>query len=299
MAHFYQVTESDLRNMARSATALFMEGSATPTDAAIKVASASGHSLTSEHVQRVCEMMYHDIYERSFNKTAGQDRVVNFDPPDARKVAAAVNAERLHSFGDKIASRAHGGAAMDKTASAPLLRGPREVPNAFARSVSAYKEDAQSFRKEARHILSETRNELFEAVHAMRTDIDSMAGSEKLAFMDLSGRVLNEVRQGASPVRTVMACVEFVKSASDCSEEMLTDIATDLVRGLSRAGVDIGEEKTASLNDVVLNDKHPLRAVSIKVAELRAYREHALVALSDLETQLARVERESRNVVYQ
>lgn len=298
MPHFYQVTETDLRAMAREAASLFMSGQMPATDAAIKVASACPHALTSEHVQRVCEMLYHDIYERSFRDSPGPDRVVSFDPPDASKVASAVRAEQLHSFRDKIASSPTPGGPVDKTASAPA-RTPPPAPNAFLQSMSRFQPDRGHQVKEARHVLSRAREDLRESARALRTDIQSAIGSEKIAFVELSNCLLHAVRQGAAPVHAVTACVDFMKTATAGSEEMLCGVATDLLRSLSRAGVAVGGEKVASTADVVPNEKHPLRALTIKVAELREYRAHAEAALLDVEAQLARVERETRDALYQ
>lgn len=293
MPHFSQLSEDALRAIAREATSLFMGGAASPTDAVIKVASATTYPMTSEHVQRVCEMVYHDIFEQSFRSSPGPDRLISFDPPDAVKAAAAIHSLQLPSFRDKIASSG-GGADMSKTAEAPAVREPQRRPNAFSQAVAGYQSDPVGQRKEAQHILLTTRDELREARTALRTELATAGGSEKYASMDLADAALAAVRQGAAPLAVVEACVRFAKTA-DAPDSVLEDLATDLVRGLTRRGVRVDFEKAAGLDGFTLNDRHPLRSQSIKVAELRAHRIHASAALEEIEEQLQRVERELRH----
>ena len=297
MPHLHQVSEHELRAMAREAASDFLRGARGPTDAVIKVASACGHSLTIEHVRRICEMTYHDIYERSFRDSPGPDRLVSFDPPDATKVAAAVRTAQIASFHDKVAS-SHGGGAMDKTAEAsPVGRAP-SARNAFLRVVSAAPEDRSSLVKEARFQVRNAHRQLREAARQLETEIHSANGSEKIAFIEMQDTVLSVVRNGAPPLLAVEACLEFAKTASG-DEALLGGMATDLIRFLSRRGVDLQTEKTASLEHFRINEAHPLRVQAIKVAELRGFRVRGEVALRDIQEQMGRVERELQDALYE
>ncbi len=305
MPHFNEITEHDLRAMAREATSLFLDsksgGSLTPTEAVIKVASASAEPLTSEHVQRVCEMTYHDIYERSFRASPGPDRLVSFDPPDAQKVASAVRARQVESFSAKLASATRDRSnAMDKTASALVTRAPPPARNAWTSAVHQAPADTATMKKEARHLLRSTREELREAARALEIDVGSSRGAEKIAFLELVDDVVRVARQGAGPVAIVSACVEFAKSAG-ADDAVLETVATDLLRALPQRGVTLdGAEKVAdAFLGVTLNERHPLRAQAIKVAELRGFRVHGEIALQDIRHQLHRVERELQDVLYQ
>jgi len=295
MPNLYAVTEDGLRAMAREASAAFMRGESSPTDAVIKIATASSAPLTTEHVQRICEMTHHEIFERTFRESPGPDRVVSFDPPDATKVASAVRAQYVQTFRDKLAS-ASGGGGMDKSAAAPESRAPAPR-NAFLQLVSK-EADATPARVEARRTVYTTRGHLKEAAKQLRAELDGARGSEKVAFIELAEGVLRAVRAGAPPIPAVEACVEFAKTA-DVSEETLSGIASDLIRSLSAHGVDFSEKVAAADTQFVPNERHPLRVQAIKVAELRGFRVRGEIALGDVLEQTARVERELQDALYQ
>jgi hypothetical protein len=304
MTHFIEVTEHSLRDLSRRATTLYLSpGSATPcspTEAVIKVASAfTDAPLTSEHVRRICEMTYHDIFEQSFRGSAGPDRMVSFDPPDAEKVASAIRARRLDSFSAKVASAPRaGGTTMDKNADALAGRAP-PVQNAFSAAMRAVAPDRSGMKKEARASLHHTRVQLKEAETALRVDLATAVGSEKVAFLDLLNGAVHAVHQGVPAMAVVTACLEFAKSAGAEDDLVLEGLATDLLRGFARRGVALSGEKVASLNGLFVNERHPLRSQVIKVAELRGYRIHGEIALQDVRTQMQRVERELQDVLYQ
>ncbi len=141
--------------------------------------------------------------------------------------------------------------------------------------------------------------ELKEARVQLEAEIRSSIGSEKLAFMELSGGLLSAVRNGVPPLHGVAACLEFAKTAADVSEDVLESMATDLVRYLGRVGVSLDSEKLAGMAAYDLNDKHPLRVQAVKVAELRGFRVRGEIALDDIRLQQSRVEMELRDALYQ
>jgi len=301
MPHFIEVTENTLRAMAREASSLYLHPGGTsisPTDAVVKVASASRTPLTSEHVRRICEMTHHDIFERSFRNGDGPDRYVSFDPPDAEKVATAVRASRVESFSTKVASAPPAGGAMDKTASAGLSR-PPPLRNAFSAVMARVPNDTTAMKKEAQHLLRSTREDLREAERALQVARSSASGSEKVAFVELLDDVVRASNQGVPLMAVVTACLEFAKSAG-APDSILEGVATDMIRGLVRRGCSLYGEKVAGvLAGYTLNDSHPLRAQAIKVAELRAYCEHSDLALRDVREQMQHVNAELRDARYQ
>ena len=101
-------TSAELVSIARDATSDYITNGTPLTEAVVKAASAS-HPLTSEHVRRICEMTYHDAYERLFAEKTGAHQYVSFDPPDAIKAAEMLDARQIS------------GDPMNKTASAPAV----------------------------------------------------------------------------------------------------------------------------------------------------------------------------------
>ena len=66
---FLPITAADLKAISREAASDYLSEGTDPTDAVVKAASLFGRDLTNEHVRRVCEMTYHDIFERQFRVT--------------------------------------------------------------------------------------------------------------------------------------------------------------------------------------------------------------------------------------
>ena len=104
-------TQQELVQAARAATTDYMQNGTDLTEAVVKAASAI-QPLTSEHVRRICEMTYHDAYERAFAEKTGMLQYVSFDPPDAIRAAEMLDALQLglnqqHNF-SKLASNPRG-----------------------------------------------------------------------------------------------------------------------------------------------------------------------------------------------
>ena len=292
MPYLSNITEDNLRAMAREASLAFQRGEASPTDAVIKIASQASTPLTSEHIKRICEMTYHNIFETSFRDQPGPDRLVSFDPPDAVKAASAVRVTQLQSFSDKVGAARTGGVEMDKTASAvPAVSAPR---NAFLLAMARAPADRTTMRKEAQNTVRRTRDQLREAASSLEAQLVGARSSEKVAFLGLVDGVVQAVRSGVPPTSAVEACLEFAKVA-DTSDEILGGIASDLFGALARAGVRLDTKHASFDVSFVPNERHPLRAQAIKVAELREFSVRGALALQDIRTQGAKVERELRN----
>lgn len=84
-------SETELRSYAYDASTEFLQNGTPLTDAVVKVASTI-MPLTDEHVRRICEMTYHNTYERLFKEASSPDKYISFDPPNAIEAC-----ERLRS----------------------------------------------------------------------------------------------------------------------------------------------------------------------------------------------------------
>ena len=296
MAILHRVTEGALRQMAREATSLHTNQGVELTDAVVKVASAYEAPLTSEHARRVCEMAYHDVFERSFRDTQGQHRVVSFDPPDADKVAAAIRAEQIRSFRNKVASAPPPSSETEKMASAQAWQ-PTPPPNAFSSLVGGVVRDPTLQRRQARNSILKTADAVKEAERALRVEIGSLKNASLLAYQELGRQVRHEVvNNGVLPERVLAACTGFMKEGGapdHVCEGVIKDLAVDMLK----AGLNLCE-KRAALYDVTPNASHPLNRKVSKVAHLRAQRLHREYALEEVLSGRSRVERELRSALF-
>lgn len=294
MPHFHVVTEADLQSLARAAISAAREQSLSLTDAVVKVASACEHRLTDQHARRVCEMVYHDVYERTFRDSPGPDRLVSFDPPDAEKVAEMVNLERVKSFHDKVAA-AVGPGTTEKTAAAvdERLR-PPPIANAWVSAMRSVG-DGRDMQKEAAADLRRLRAEVREAVTSLRDQVSTAEWQDKAASLDMYEGVLSAVRYGASATQVLAAVATFAKEAG-VDDDVAVSLVSDCAGFLAHRGV--GLDKTASApGDVEFNSAHPLRADVKKVASLRGFGMQGTAALDVLCRDLATIEQGIQDVL--
>jgi hypothetical protein len=294
MAILHQVTEGMLRQMAREASSMYMNQGVDLTDAVVKAASACGSPLTSEHVRRVCEMSYHDAFERSFRSAEGDNRVVSFDPPEASKVASIIRAAQVQSFQDKIAATA---AVEEVEKMADYSWKPKAPPNAFSAMVGAIATNPAGRLQEGRALLTKTAEATKEAEHLLRLEIGTLKSAGLLAYQDLGKQVREEVvNNGASPERVLSACVSFMKEAG-APDVICEDVIADLAADMLRAGLEL-HAKRASLYDVAPNPSHPLCGKATKLASLRSQRLHREYALEEVLSGRDRVERELKSSLF-
>ena len=297
MAILQQVTEGALREMAREASSMHLNQGTDLTEAVVKVASAYDQPLTSEHVRRVCEMTYHDVFERSFRGSNGPDRVVSFDPPEATKVAAAVRARQISSFRDKVAAAPQGEVQeTEKAAAAPVWM-PERPQNAFSSMMAGYGADADAPKQDARAVLTKAASAVTEAERTLRIELGSIKNAQVLAYRELGRQVRQEVINGFVPEQVLSACTFFMKQAG-APDEVVEDVLVDLARDMLSAGSDLNE-KRADLGNFAPNASHPLCSKAAKVADLRSQRLHREYALEEVLSGRARVERELRSDLFQ
>lgn len=291
MPYLQSVDESDLRGMAREATTLHLNQGIPLGDAVVKVASSFDRPLTSEHVRRVCEMSYHDTFERSF-KGAGPSRVVSFDPADAEKVAQAVQAKFIESHKDKLASAAEApGQEEEKVASAGFT--PPAPKNAFLEAMASYESNDEVAELEKKAEIRQAREAMKSAVEAMENRVGSTKLAEWYAYRELGQAVRQEVIEGVDPTDVLTSCAAFMKQASiddDIISGVISQLSTEMVEG----GVEF--TKQASL-DFHPNPDHPLRAKALQVGQLRGEKIAGEIALDDLRHRQELVEYEFRRTV--
>jgi hypothetical protein len=281
MAILHQVTEGALRQMARDASSMHISSGIELTDAVVKVASSYGEPLTSEHVRRVCEMTYHDVFERAFRDAAGDDRLVSFTPPDAVKAASAIRATQVQTFQNKIAAaESSHSQEMAKVATAHVWS-PTPPPNAFSALVGGVEEDPLTAQRESEVLLKKTAAATLEALSTLRTEAEHFKCAGLLAYQDLGRQVHYEVCRNDVPAEMVLsACASFMKEAG-VQDDVMQGVLVDLSVDMMSAGIELNE-KRASLEEVNPNPNHPLREKAIKVAHLRTERLHREYALQDL-----------------
>lgn len=294
MPYLQSVNEDDLRRMAKKATSLHLSEGLTLGDAVVKVASGFGQPLTTEHVRRVCEMSYHDTFERSFKQASGGARVVSFDPADAEKVAEAVQAKFIESHQDKLGSAGRSeGLMQEKTAYSPGFQIP-DAPNAFSMAMSSFQDNDEVSHLEKVAELRQGKEDMQEAVKEMSARVGSTKLAELHAYRELGQAVRQEVSEGNEPWDVLACCTSFLKKANiseDIIESVIGDLASDMVEG----GVEF--TKKASL-DFYPNTDHPLARKVVKVGELRGSKISGEIALDHLKHAQAVVEQELRNVLF-
>lgn len=290
MPYLQSVSPNDLRRMAQDATSLYLQGGPSLEDAIIKVASAFDRPLTSEHVRRVCEMSYHNTFERSFRQGGSHGQVVNFTPADAEKVAEALQAQHVQSYQDKVAQvtgrRVRQAVTAPKTASA-LTDIPPPPANAFSTAMDQFGDDGAQQHLEKVADLRTAREALRDAVRTMETRIDTVKHAEVLEYRELGKIAQQEVTDGTPPSHIAVAVTAYMKEAGIATpvvESVLEDILGDMLEG----GVKIAV--AAELEDWTPVRGHPLERHSIRVGELRGEKIAGEVALDDLRTQQRAIE---------
>jgi len=291
---FSPVSTEDLRTLAREATSDFIQHGTELTDAVVKAASLFGRSLTTEHVRRVCEMTYHDTFERKFReKVGGVDRYISFDPPNAVEAASRLRAEKVASARPQETSRMTTTTAIEKAASAPRRFQP---VNAFSEvCASAPEEDpAKVLWFNPLSELTRVRDEVKEAVAELETRHSTLVSSEKFASSDLFSHAVQAVKEGESVGGVLHACLGAVKVA-DLDLHALESVVDELTVRLGAFGCEMETTKVASLG--LVNPKHPLPQQFAKLAAMRHERFHVEYALDELRENWNRVNGEIRALI--
>jgi len=286
------ITKDYLRELACCAASDFLENQTPLTEAVVKVAAACEKDLTAEHVRRICEMTYHDTYERMHKEASTADRYISFDPPDPNTAIGMLRARKVESP-EKVASVPLGqGLTMDKLAS-NSGRAKFQPANAFdemMRSVPTQEEDF-SFSK-----LASIRRDLKEAIVSTATE---HSGAQMQADIEMSALIKeasSAYRDGYSIREILHACVSGA-DLDGVPDRISTKVASALAEKLARdvdSVTGLGINKTASLGDV--DPEHPLPARFQKAAHAATQRAHLEITLDDLKGDRDRLNKEIRSL---
>lgn len=287
---FAPIRPDELKAIAREATSDHMQHGTDLTDAVVKAASLFGQPLTSEHVKRVCEMTYHDTFERKFHeKTGSKDRLVSFDPPDAVAAAGRLRAEKVASARPVMEAPTMSTAIMDKVASVSATSQRRYQPiNAFDSLIKEASPEPQPVHwHNPLGELCHLRQNLRAAISEMETRRVSLEESEKFAMLELTEHAWQAYKNGFGVSGILHACVSGT-DREKVADGVLSEIASDLTYQLANIGCSLDDNvKVASLGEV--NPKHPLPRQFNKIAEWRTERAHVEFTLEELRRDLEQV----------
>jgi len=291
---FSAVSPENLRTIAREATSDHIQHGTELTDAVVKAASLFGRSLTSEHVRRVCEMAYHDTFERKFReKVGGMDRYISFDPPNAVEAASRLRAEKVASARPQETPRMTMTSAIEKAASAPRRFQQVNAFDEVCKSADA-EDPSKVLWFNPLSELTRLRSEMKEAVTELENRHSALESSEKFASSDLFSHAVQAVKEGESVAGVLHACLGAVKVA-DFDINALNSVVDELTVRLGAYGCEMGATKVANLGAV--NPKHPLPQQFSKLAALRHERFHVEYALDELRDDWDRVNGEIRALI--
>lgn len=295
------VSPTELLSMARQASAEYRSEGGSLTDAVVKAASAFPVPLTSEHVKRVCEMTYHDVFENQFRGAGGSDRLVSFDPPDAAAAADRIRAEKVASAHyrarEMMQVQMYNGqvATVDKTASAEPEVATRYQPrNFFDESYGGVKEAETAWDNPYREV-QEARDGLSEAINQLAAQSGGLEHRAKTASIKLGSLARDACADGATVGSVLHACMTGLEFGQTPVQDKVAEaMVCDLARFLNSRGFSLTKE--ASYGEV--NPDHPLPAMFAQVAGLKQKHAQSVEALEDLKGQLRTLDGEIRAVAH-
>lgn len=285
------ITPDALMGIARQAAGDYIAKGENLTTAVVKHASASHLPLTEEHVRRICEMTYHDAYERAFHQKRGSmDRYISFDPPDAVQCAKELKAM-----------------AVEKKASAPQT-GKQAGPIEFLKAASAMAglPERQKYQPVNAYLATvltpdvvkvasqdnwhnpygdavRLQQQIREAARKVQLDTDSAVESSKVAMAHLVGQADHACKNGAAVSDVLDLCLHA--AGSETSTKIAHDIVCEIAEVLTARGYDVSSRtKTADYRDANLS--HPLAVQFAKVAALHTAAACLNEALTDLKKDL-------------
>ena len=295
-----QVSPDMLMSIARQAAGEYLARGTDLTTAVVKEASASRLPLTDEHVRRICEMTYHEAFERSFHQKRGSlDRYISFDPPDAVQCAKELKAMTV----EKKASAPSQGRALApteflKAASAMAGTPAREKyqpVNAYLATVltpNVEKVAAQDNWHNPMGDIARAHQALREAIRKVELDLDSAEHGAKIASAQLSAQSVQACKDGADVSDVLNLCYHAAEGAG-ITVKVAHDTVCEIAEVLKSHGFDTRvREKTASYEEPNLS--HPIAVVFAKVASLRDAQMYLSTAAEDLRAEYALSSRKVR-----
>lgn len=286
------ISADNLMSIARQAAGEFLANGTNLTTAVVKQASASQLPLTEEHVRRICEMTYHEAFERSFHQKRGSlDRYVSFDPPDAVQCAKELKAMAVEKKASAPVEGTRPLAPIDFLKAASALTGSpareKYTPvNAFLATVmtpDVAKVASQDRWHNPLGDVVRTHQALREAARKVELDAVSATEGAKVAMASLHAQAAQACKDGADVSDVLDLCYHSAASTA-VPTKIAHDIVCEIAEALHIHGFDVRtRSKTASAEP---NLGHPLAAQFAKVASLRHEQLNLELALADLQTDL-------------
>lgn len=281
MSFTRSITDQDLRDAAKSASSAHLQHGADLTDAVVKAASAIPSTLTDEHVKRLCEMTYHETYERLFRNETGSDRLVTFDPPNAKEASARLRSTKVASATIHLRTVA-AAATSEKTASAvSMIKLPRQyTPSNFFDEKTASASGSSDVPwndafAEARVLEKALRDQLDQLKTASAS---SKAGAQD-TLLELMDHVQFAAHDGATAAQILELAMEGAAQA-EVPLPYVQKMASLLTHGMKSRRISL-DGKTASA--AVPNLAHPIAVLATKVASYLYEQAVADEAMTDIQ----------------
>lgn len=288
-----QISPDMLMSIARQAAGEFLANGTDLTTAVVKEASASHLPLTDEHVRRICEMTYHEAFERAFHQKRGSlDRYISFDPPDAVQCAKELKTMTVEKKASAPATgRALAPTEFLKAASAVAGLPAREKyqpTNAYLATVftpDAEKVAAQDVWHNPMGEATRMHQSLREAIKKVELDMDSAAYEDKVASAVLLAQSVQACKDGADVSDVLNLCYHSAEREGT-TVKVAHDTVCEIAEVLRSHGFETRQrEKTASYEEANLS--HPLAVAFAKVASMRDQHAALSAAADDLRTEYA------------
>ena len=263
MSFTRSISDQDLREAAKHASSSYLQDGTDLTDAVVKAASGIPSTLTDEHVKRLCEMTYHETYERMFRNENGSDRLVTFDPPNAKEASARLRAEKVASAVTRLRTTSTSG-EVEKSASAriklPRVFTPTNVFDEKTASVHAESDIAWNDPYAEARLLEKT---LRDQLDQLKTASASNHTGAQDVLLELMDHVQYAAFEGASAGQILELAMEGA-SAHQVPATYVQKMASLVTDGMTHRGISL-ESKTASA--AVPNLAHPIATLAAKLAE--------------------------------
>ena len=283
------ISTDELRNLAASAVGKYLDGEGSLTDMVVKV--ASGKSLTAEQVKRVCEMVYHDAYEKHFKSASSPDKYVSFDPPESALAIQRLRATQVTSKTASSPTPFSRHSQMDKIASAPMHAGKYQPLNAFDGLVKNAKAPDVNWENPLGDVYR-IRQNIVEAVKELEGRYASLNSNEKNAMFELFAHAADAAKSGYGISGILHAMVEGA-SVEDLPPKIASQTLDDVTLHLGKKGFRLDFDKTAMTAEV--NPEHPLPRAFTKVATIRRDLSVLTAALADVRADIKELDQRVAN----
>jgi alkylhydroperoxidase/carboxymuconolactone decarboxylase family protein YurZ len=265
MSFTRSISDQDLREAAKTASSSYLEGGTDLTDAVVKAASGIPSTLTDEHVKRLCEMTYHETYERMFRNENGSDRLVSFDPPNAKEASARLRVEKVASATARL--RIPGGqGSTEKSASAVAsIRLPRPfVPaNMFDEKTASVAVESSVPWNDAYAEARVLEKTLRQQMEQLKTASASNQTGAQDVLLELMDHVQHAAFDGATAAQILELAMEGAAD-QEVPEIYVQKMASLLTDGMRHRRISL-DAKSASAAGIP-NLKHPIAVLGAKLA---------------------------------